>query len=971
MPAWPSQTSASDASALAPSRWLLVVSFASGAAGLVYETVWFHRGALVFGNSIWSTSLVLSSFMAGLALGGAAVATKGARVQRLLRTYAALELAVALSGVTLTYALPALTDLIVALSRSAAGSLWLTNVIRFITAFAVLLVPSTAMGATLPLLVAALAGRRMAFGSALGSVYGWNTLGAVAGVLATEVWLIGMFGVAGSAWCAAILGVAAAAMALRLEAGLAARLPARAGRPTQASELAASRRSAVSPMPARASLLLVASFLSGLTLLALEVVWFRFLTMYVLSTTLAASLMLAVVLASIGVGGLLSSAWLKWTDRAPQYLVVIGCAAGCAVVASYAGFRILTEGAQVAAWHRVLWFACALTLPTSVLSGMLFTLLGAALQRDGTAPTRTAGWLTLVNTMGGACGPLLAAFLMLPSLGMEGTFFALAALYLVIGAVALAVEAMTGGVRWPVAAVALLALAVALVRFPFGLMSDVYFQRVVQPYAGDGSTIVATREGPSETILLMQQTWLAQPVYTRLVTNGFSMSGTAVPALRYMRYFVYWPMVLHKGPIKRVLVVCYGVGVTAGAAVDLPTAESIDVAEISPDVVAMSDIIYPSRHPLRDPRVRLHLEDGRQLLQTTSERFDLITGEPPPPRTPGAENIYTREYFQLIHDRLAEGGMTTYWLPVGRPDPGTNVTAIIRAFCNVFSDCSLWNATPFDLMLAGSRGDTRQVSEAEFMKSWQVPELRSRLAEIGLEVPLQIGATFLGDATYLAQLTGDTPPLDDNHPQRLHPVRGRPSLSDPGYGVDPAVTKFYETVMDPMRARQAFATSAFIRSLWPETLIAQTLPYFDHQSVLNTVLWEGGRPLRRIESLHRLLSDTPLRTLPLWILGSDDVKQRIAKQATTDTSGTAEYAEGLTAIVARDYARAASSLADSERRGLRGDALRPLQVYALCQAGNLNAARQAARGAVAQGNEEKHFWEWMGATCQVGPYGGG
>src|SRR5438093_51156 len=153
MPAWPSPTSASDASALAPSRWLLVVSFASGAAGLVYETVWFHRGALVFGNSIWSTSLVLSSFMAGLALGGAA------------------------------------------------------------------------------------------------------------GVLATEVWLIGMFGVAGSAWCAAILGVAAAAMALRLEAGLAARLPARAGRPTQASELAASRRSAVSPMPARASLLLVASFL--------------------------------------------------------------------------------------------------------------------------------------------------------------------------------------------------------------------------------------------------------------------------------------------------------------------------------------------------------------------------------------------------------------------------------------------------------------------------------------------------------------------------------------------------------------------------------------------------------------------------------------------------------------------------------------------------------------------------------------
>src|SRR5262249_11176631 len=240
--------------------------------------------------------------------------------------------------------------------------------------------------------------------------------------------------------------------------------------------------------------------LSGLALLALEVVWFRFLTMFVLSTTLAASLMLAVVLASIGLGGLLASAWLKWTAHASTYLVAVGCAAGFAVVASYAGFRVLTEGAQIAAWHRVLWLACALTLPTSLLSGVLFTLLGDALQRDGTVAARTAGWLTLVNTMGGACGPLLAAFLMLPSIGMQGAFFVLAAVYLAIGSLVLAAGTTAQGWRSPIAVGAGLALVVALVAFPFGLMSKVYFQRVVQPYAGDGSSIVATREGPSETI---------------------------------------------------------------------------------------------------------------------------------------------------------------------------------------------------------------------------------------------------------------------------------------------------------------------------------------------------------------------------------------------------------------------------------------------------------------------------------------
>ncbi len=952
------------------SRWLLLVCFVSGAAGLIFEMVWFHRSGLVFGNSVWATSLVLSSFMGGLTIGSAIVGRSGHRVRRFLRTYAAVEVLVAVSGVALTYALPGLTRSVVAITRPAAENLWLINVVRFVTAFTILLVPSTVMGATLPLLVAALARWRAGFGSALGHAYGWNTLGAVAGVVGAEVWLIGRFGVAGSAWIAALLSLGAATFALWLSR--------RVGE-TEATHTAATTVGRASPTArsdgplqhVRSWPLLACSFLSGGTLLALEVVWFRFLTMYVLSTTLAASLMLAVVLAAIGLGGLSASAWLKRHPHAARYLSVVAFTAGCAVAASYAAFQVLTQGTQIATWYRTLWLACALTLPTSLLSGVFFTLLGDALQRDIVVETQAAGWLTLANTAGGMCGPLLAAFVMLPALGMERAFFALAAAYLGIGILAV-VGVGSWSTQWrsPVFAIGGIALAVALVWFPFGLMSNVYFGRVAQPYAVDGSKIVATREGPSETIFLMQQKWMEEPVYTRLVTNGFSMSGTAVSAMRYMRYFVYWPMVLHRGPVKHVLVVCYGVGVTAGAALDLPSVESIDVAEISPDVVAMSDVIYPSKHPLHDPRVHLHLEDGRQFLQTTSKRFDLITGEPPPPRTPGAVNIYTREYFQLTHDRLAEGGITTYWLPVGRPDPGTNVSSIIRAFCDVFDDCSLWNATPFDLMLVGTRRATGPVSEADFVEPWRMPALRSRLSEVGLELPQQVGATFLGDSAYLRQLSADTPPLVDNHPQRLQPVPGRPSLSDPGYGVDPAVTKLYEAVLSPARAREAFATSPLIRHLWPEHLIEETLPFFDHQGILNNVFWEGGRPLRRIEDLDRLLTETPLRTLPLWILGSDDVKERIASHA-NDGTGAAEYARGLTALVARDYLGAASAFADSERRGLQGETIRPLTVYALCLAGRLETARELAHGTEPRGAEERHFWEWLGPRFGVGPFSGG
>src|ERR1700687_29736 len=198
------------------SRWLLLVCFISGGAGLIFEMVWFHRSGLVFGNSVWATSLVLSTFMGGLTIGSAIVGHSGHRVRRVLRKYAATEVVVAVSGVALTYALPGLTRSVVTLTRPAAENLWLINVVRFVTAFTILLVPSTVMGATLPLLITALARWRGSFGAALGHAYGWNTLGAVAGVVGAEVWFIGTFGVAGSAWFAALLSLGAATLALWL-----------------------------------------------------------------------------------------------------------------------------------------------------------------------------------------------------------------------------------------------------------------------------------------------------------------------------------------------------------------------------------------------------------------------------------------------------------------------------------------------------------------------------------------------------------------------------------------------------------------------------------------------------------------------------------------------------------------------------------------------------------------------------------
>jgi predicted membrane-bound spermidine synthase len=799
----------------------------------------------------------------------------------------------------------------------------------------------------------------------LGRLYGWNTLGAVAGALAVELVLIARLGITGSAWFAALLDLAAAAIALSLSRRLDAAPPILGAAVHARPERVDASRRESSPASRLAWRALTCAFLAGGTLLALEVVWFRFLSLFVINSTLAVSLMLGAVLAAIGIGGLIASTWLKGRPDAPASVAAVALAAACATALSYEGFQFLTSGTQTAEWHRILWFACALTVPTALLSGVLFPLLGEMLERDLSGPTRTAGWLTLANTAGAMCGPVVATFVLLPALGMERALFALTASYAAIALVSMSARRLrlshaSGRLT---AAAALAAVAIA-VRFPFGLMAGEYFPRSARPYAADGSRIVATREGPTETTFLLAQEWLGAPTYQRLVTNGFSMSATDLAGARYMRYFVYWPMLLHQSPLRRVLVISYGVGRTAGAATDVDSVESIDVVDISRDVVAMSDVIYrPDEHPLRDRRVRLHIEDGRHFLQATGERFDLITGEPPPPLTPGTVNLYTREFFQLIRDRLADGGVATYWLPVARRGE-YELAPIIRSFCEVFEDCSLWNGTVFDWMLVGTRGLSGSRPEARFADAWNHPTLAPRLREIGFELPEQIGATFLGDADYLRTLAADAPSLTDDFPYRLLPGFTRSVRADSSHQLDRA-RRLFQTVVDTARARRAFAASPLIRRLWPDALAARTLPFFDHQRAINRLMAEGANPLRHIEEVHALLTKTALRRLPLWELGSNDVVQRIADER-DDGTGRAEYMLGVRGLVARDYRGAAEYFAGAERRGLQVPTSRPLQAYALALAGDLDAAGRLAPAADVADSDERHFWSWIKTQFGVG-----
>jgi predicted membrane-bound spermidine synthase len=908
-----------------------LIFFLSGAAALVFETLWFRLAGLVFGNSVWAASLVLASFMGGLALGNTLAARYGPRLTRPLRFYALLELLIAGTGLGLVLLLPSLTAVILPVLRPFLGQPLVLNVVRLCLSFALLMIPSTAMGATLPLLVKTLSDREPDFGRTLGRLYGWNTLGAAAGALAGEVVLIALLGLRGTGAVAALLNVTAAAVALTLSRG-----------PREAQAAAPD-----APAPAlggRAVRLLAASFLGGAILLALEVVWLRFLQLFFTGTSAGFASMLSVVLVGIGAGGLLASAWAGRDPGAQRWLPALALLAGFACVLAFITFdwALALAGPDYVQTTRAIFLESAwLMLAVCALSGVLFTLTGRALREEVGDATRATGLLTLANTTGAMLGAPLAGFAMLPGLGMERSLFALALAY---GAVAALL--WTAGARrrpervllWSAAA----GFAVFLALFPFGLTDNRYIGRVVRRFAAPGYHPIALKEGLTETVLVMRKDVLGEPVEYRLVTNGFSMSGTGMLSDRYMKLFVYWPVAVHPR-IERALLISYGAGTTALALSDTAGLASIDVADISREILGMAPVFFPppGRTPLQDPRVRVHVEDGRFFLASTTKRFDLITAEPPPPKNAGIVNLYSREYFDLVHDRLAEGGITTHWLPVFGLKPA-DTRAITRAFCAVFADCSLWSGAGYNWMLAGSRGGVPAVDEEHFVRQWNDPRVAVRLRQEALEWPEVLGTTFIGDAPFLAELTRDDAPVVDDRPYRIS--RASPDQAD---------LEYHYSLADPAQARRRFEASDAVRRLWPPGLRARTLEAFDYQRVLHDSFHArvsgDSSSTARLDGLWTALVRTRSRTLPLWILDTQESEMRIAARAAAagGDGPMLRYLLAADALARRDYAESAERLAGIRERNPRSPRVAMLHVLALHLAGDAAASADAHAAACA------------------------
>jgi len=820
---------------------------ASGAAALTFESLWFHQAALVFGSSVWASSLVLSGFMAGMAFGSAWAARLGERLRSPLRAFVLLELIVGVSGLSLVYGLPLLTPLLAAASAGLERAPFALNTLRFIAAFALMLVPSTAMGMTLPFLARALRAWDSNFGRVLGVLYGVNTLGAVGGVLACELIFVESVGVHRTAFVAVGLNLVAA-----LLGWLATR-----GRMLEPTPIA-------TEFPWRGGPWLIAGFASGFAMLALEVVWLRCLTLFLNDTPVAFALVLAGVLAGIALGSLAAAWWSARSEHASAHAGFVAIAAGITGVITYRSFANVLQHyfRPDQSIGTILAIAWPLIVPTAIASGALFTLLGAGLQRALSGDAVAVGRLAFVNMLGGGLGSLLAGFVLLPALGMERSLFVLFAVFAAVGVLLVLGERLPLATRIIAAAVAVIGLAF----FPWGEMSTKYVHGSASRFMRPSDQIVSVREGPTATIVHVAHRVNGVTLFDHLATNAYAMTANDFAARRYMKLFVYLPWALHP-KLERALIVGYGIGSTAAALTDELDLKHLDIADISRDILDMSREMRagPARNPLDDPRVTVHLEDGRQLLAAKGPGYDLITGEPPPPVIAGVVNLYTREYFQLVRSRLAEGGMATHWLPLMNLSAPA-AKSIIHAFCDAFDDCSLWHGSARNFMLFGTRNAKVANSTAKYGELWTRPT-SAELKNIGFEIPEQLGAAFIGDAKYLQELTRDVPAVTDDLPRLIQ-------TPGPREDRDALIWEWRET----HKARDRFMASPFVEKLWNSEIRARTARQFENQRLLNDLLFPEQTPVRQTQVLHQVLQGTKL-TLPILLMFNSDpeVQGQLAK----------------------------------------------------------------------------------------------
>ncbi|HZF15251.1 MAG TPA: fused MFS/spermidine synthase [Steroidobacteraceae bacterium] len=880
-------------------RWALSAITAcfllSGFAALIYQTAWLRQFSLVFGTAEFALAAVVAAYMAGLAAGAALIRPRLDRIVQPLRWYAVIEFSVAITALAVPLMVAGLGWTFIRgfghqpgpPGAQSFGQLLFTMA----GAFAVLLLPTALMGATLPLLTRHAVERDEQVGRRTALLYAFNTLGAAAGALAAGFLLLPRLGLERTVWFGATCNLAAAAIAALLARQPGRHLPAHADKEADHSRRGnnePSGRPIFAPGP---HWILPIMLLSGGVSFVYEVLWTRMLSLVLGSSLFAFATMLASVLIGIAAGSAVAGRIALNRVVAARIFVIAQLLAAAAAAIVYQMLDRWLPASGGLGHHP--WLAIFLLLPATFAIGATYPLAVRVLADDAasaaTAAARTYAW----NTIGCVFGALLAGLWILPRLRFEGAAqFAVAGNLLL--ALLTAVAVLRAQLPWLIALGATVA-ASALVWQPH---PPVRLLRESPLGTSSAGQLRYYDVGRSATVVVFEREGLFA-----LRNNGLpeaSIESAAAPPRFAGEYWLSPIASIAMPRASSLLLVGLGGGsVIEGAA---PRVRSIDVVELEPRVVEANRVLSGSRKhdPLLDPRIRLVLNDARAALMLTDMRYDAIVSQPSHPWTSGASHLYTREFLRLTRAHLNDSGVLVQWMNIAYLDE-----PLLRSFAatllEVFPELEIYRPDPYTLIFVASAAPLGTV-ERLGRTSAPIRESSDHFGRVGILASEDLAATLVADHASSRELAKGAPIITDDR-NRL----ATSGVYELGRGMTPASAGRLLALYDPIARPDGWAHAAQSRSL-SLSYIARRLSRF---AAIDPALAD------RIDALARSATDGSTALLVRAMASRARGDEAQARQLLAESlDANAENRQALFETVRPDLAAILNGAADATRMKL-------------------------------------------------------
>ena len=755
---------------------LYVVFVLSGAAGLIYESIWTRYLGLFVGHSAYAQVIVLVIFLGGMSLGALLVGRRTERVTRPLFWYAIVELLTGAIGLLFHDVFVATTNFTYATIFPAVGVGPTQTIVKWGIASLLILPQSILLGMTFPLMSAGVVRRvPQRVGDALATLYFANSFGAAAGVLLAGFWLVAAVGLPGTLLTAAMLNIAVAAVVF-----VAVRTTS--GRETElAVEAVPDQTVSGFSKPRLWRLLLAVSFGTALSSFIYEIGWIRMLALVLGSATHSFELMLSAFILGLAIGAL----WVRRRadERATslRFLGLVQVAMGTLAIATLpvylmtfdwmvsfmAAFAKTPQGYAMFSVSRYV-ICLAVMLPATFCAGMTLPLITRVLV-GASVGERAIGQVYGVNTLGSIVGAGIAGLVLMPLLGLKWLLVAGASVDIALGVVLLMGDGRwtmgDGRRRWGLKFSLAGGLAAAIIVFSLRanldhtvLTSGVFRYGTVQ--APGTREVLFYRDGRTATVSVRR---IPDTHGLTLATNGKPdaslgpewLNPKADPTPGAFTHdaptqlFVPLIPLAYVPAAKTAAVIGFGSGMTSHALLGSPLLESLVTIEIEPEMINASRNFYPANaRAFDDKRSTFVIDDARAYFAASGKKFDLIVSEPSNPWVSGVSGLFTAEFYERITHYLTPNGVFAQWLHLYEIDDAL-LLSVMSALSQHFPTYSIFQISNRDIILVAT---TRAALPAPDWSIFQSQQLASDLKRVWPITPRTMETLRVADSRSLMPL---------------------------------------------------------------------------------------------------------------------------------------------------------------------------------------------------------------------------